>query len=93
MYYRDRGAFFEVCVCVCVCVWGGGRQDSTGAIARRNEAGFYTVIFYYPLQKWGGHGPRFPLSQFPQLGGPGMLELWNLLNIKEYSETLRSKKV
>jgi hypothetical protein len=32
-------------------------------------------------------------SQFPQLGGPGMLELWNLLNIKEYSETLRSKKV
>ena len=47
-------------------------------------------------------------SQFTQLGGPGMLELWNLLNIiivlfvetprkfitiKEYSETLRSKKV
>ena len=89
MYYRDRGAFFEVCVCV----GGGGRQDSTGAIARRKEAGFYTVIFYYPLQKWGGHGPRFPLSQLLQLGGPGMLELWNLLNIKEYSETLRSKKV
>jgi hypothetical protein len=53
----------------------------------------YTVIFYYPLKKWGGHGPHLPLSQFPQLGGPGMLELWNLLNIKEYSETLRSKKV
>ena len=87
MYYRDRGAFFEVCV------WGGGGgQDSTGAIARR-QAGFYTVIFYYPLKKWGGHGPSLPLSQFPQLGGPGMLELWNLLNIKEYSETLRSKKV
>jgi hypothetical protein len=72
MYYRDRGAFFEVCRCVC----GGGRQDSTGAIARR-KAGFYTVIFYYPLQKWAGHGPRLPLSQFPQLGGrnAGIVEL------------------
>ena len=39
MYYRDRGACFEVCVCV----WGGGRQDSTGAIARR-QAGFYTAM-------------------------------------------------
>jgi hypothetical protein len=32
-------------------------------------------------------------SQLPQLGGPGMLELRNFLNIKEYSEKLRSKKV
>jgi hypothetical protein len=32
-------------------------------------------------------------SQIPQLGSPGMLELRNLLNIKEYSEKLRSKKV
>ena len=67
MYYRDRGAFFEVCVC------GGGRQDSTGAIARR-QAGFYTVIFYYPLIKWGGHGPASPCPNFPSSGGP---ECWN----------------
>ena len=60
MYYRDRGAFFEVCVCG----GGGGRQDSTGAIARR-QAGFSTVIFYYPLKKWGGHGPRENFNDFP----------------------------
>ena len=69
MYYRDRGAFFEVFVSV----GGGGRQDSTGAIARR-QAGFYTVIFYYPLKKWGGHGPRSPCPNFPISGGP---ECWN----------------
>ena len=59
MYYRDRGACFEVCVC------GGrrgGGQDSTGAIPRR-QAGFYPVIFYYPLKKWGGHAP--PCSAVP----------------------------
>jgi hypothetical protein len=44
-FTRDRGA----------CLKGG--QDSTGAISRR-QAGFYPVIFDYPLNKWGGgHGP------------------------------------
>ena len=59
MYYRDRGACFEVCV------WGaegGGGQDSTGAIPRR-QAGFYPVFFYYPLKKWGGHDPRPPVPR------------------------------
>ena len=42
MYCKVRGACFEV---LCVCVWGGGGEDSTGA------------IFYYPLKTWGGHGP------------------------------------
>jgi hypothetical protein len=31
---------------------GGGGQDSTGAIPRR-QAGFYPVIFYYPPKKGG----------------------------------------
>ena len=43
---------------MCVC-GGGGEQDSTGAIPRR-QAVFYPVIFYYSLKKWGGHGPRPP---------------------------------
>ena len=88
MYYRNSGAFLKS-----VCVGGGGGRIALELLHARRQAGFYTVIFYYPLKKWAGHGPRLPLSQFPQLGGPGMLELWNLLNIKEYSETLRSKKV
>ena len=51
---KDRGACLKV---------GGGGQDSTGAISRR-QAGFYPVLFYCPPKK-GGHGtpgPPFPRS-------------------------------
>ena len=60
MYYRNWGACFEVCVCVCG--GGGGRIARTGAIPHR-QAGFYPVIFYYPLKKWGGHGPLPPVPR------------------------------
>ena len=48
MYYRDRGACFEV---------GGG------GIAR--ELFHAGRLDYYPLEKWGGHGPASPCSAVP----------------------------
>ena len=55
MYYRDPESVLKC--------GGGGGQDSTGAIPRR-QAGFYLVNFYYPMKKWGGHGPP-PLFRGP----------------------------
>ena len=49
MYYRDRGACFEV---------GGG-----GRIAR--ELFHAGRLVYYPLKKRGGHGPRLSLFRGP----------------------------
>ena len=51
MYYRDRGACFEV---------GGG---GGGGFAR--ELFHAGRLDYYPLKKWGGHGPRLPLFRGP----------------------------
>ena len=48
MYYRDRGACFEV---------GGGRISRELFHAGRLD--------YYPLKKWGGHGPASPCSAVP----------------------------
>ena len=40
----------------------------------------------------GGGGGRNTHKRKVKKGGPGMLELRNVLNIKEFSEKLRSKK-
>ena len=47
IFDRNSGACLKV---------GGGGQDNTGAIPRK-QAGLYPVFFYYPPKKWEGTWP------------------------------------